>query len=128
TEIKSDEYRVGMTPSGVRELADRDHEVYVQAGAGLGSAITDADYQAQGGRIVADADAVFEAAELIVKVKEPQAPEVARLRPHHTLFTYLHLAPDRDLTSGLLGSGATCIAYETVEDTRGRLPLLAPMS
>jgi alanine dehydrogenase len=128
TEIKTDEYRVALTPSGVRELTDRGHEVLVQAGAGLGSAIPDADYVAQGARIVPDASAVFEGAELIVKVKEPQPPEVALLRPGHTLFTYLHLAAAPELTKGLMASGATCIAYETVEDARGRLPLLAPMS
>jgi alanine dehydrogenase len=128
TEIKLDEYRVALTPSGVRELTDNGHEVVVQAGAGEGSAITDDDYAAQGARILPDADAVFAEAELIVKVKEPQPVEVARLEPRHTLFTYLHLAPDAELTRGLMESGATCIAYETVEDTHGRLPLLAPMS
>jgi alanine dehydrogenase len=128
TEIKTDEYRVALTPSGARELADHGHEVVVQAGAGEGSAIADADYLAQGAAILPDADAVFAEAEMIVKVKEPQAVEVARLEPHHTLFTYLHLAPDPELTRGLIDSGATCIAYETVEDSRGRLPLLAPMS
>jgi alanine dehydrogenase len=128
TEIKADEYRVALTPSGVRELRDLDHEVVVQAGAGEGSAIADDDYVAQGAVIVPDAEAVFAEAELVVKVKEPQPPEVARLEPRHTLFTYLHLAPDPELTRGLLDSGATCIAYETVEDVRGRLPLLAPMS
>ena len=128
TEIKTDEYRVALTPSGVRELTDHGHEVVVQAGAGEGSAITDDDYVAQGARILPDADEVFGAAELIVKVKEPQPVEVARLEPRHALFTYLHLAPDPGLTKGLMDSGATCIAYETVEDTSGRLPLLAPMS
>jgi alanine dehydrogenase len=128
TEIKTDEYRVALTPSGVRELADQGHEVAVQSGAGLGSAITDEDYAEQGASILPDADAVFAEVEMIVKVKEPQPVEVARLRPHHLLFTYLHLAPDPDLTHGLMDSGATCVAYETVEDTRGRLPLLAPMS
>jgi len=128
TEIKADEYRVALTPSGVRELSDRGHEVVVQAGAGEGSSISDDDYAAQGARVLADADAVFAEAELIVKVKEPQAAEVARLEARHTLFTYLHLAPDPVQTRGLLDSGATCIAYETVEDARGRLPLLAPMS
>jgi alanine dehydrogenase len=128
TEIKADEYRVALTPSGVRELTDHGHEVVVQAGAGVGSAIADDDYAAQGATILPDADAVFAEAEMIVKVKEPQPAEVARLEPRHTLFTYLHLAPDAELTRGLLESGATCIAYETVEDTRGRLPLLAPMS
>jgi alanine dehydrogenase len=128
TEIKADEYRVALTPSGVRELTDSGHEVLVQAGAGEGSAIADAAYAEQGARIVPDADAVFGEAELIVKVKEPQPEEVARLRPDHILFTYLHLAADPALTHGLMESGAACIAYETVEDARGRLPLLAPMS
>jgi alanine dehydrogenase len=128
TEIKPDEYRVAMTPAGVRDLTDVGHQVFVQSGAGEGSAITDADYAAQGAQILPDADAVFAAAEMIVKVKEPQPVEVARLRPEHTLFTYLHLAPDPELTRSLVRSGATCIAYETVEDERGRLPLLAPMS
>ena len=128
TEIKPDEYRVAMTPAGVRDLTDVGHEVVVQAGAGEGSAISDADYESQGARIVPDADTVFAEAEMIVKVKEPQLVEVARLRPHHILFTYLHLAPDPELTRALVESGATCIAYETVEDERGRLPLLAPMS
>ena len=128
TEIKADEYRVALTPSGVRELVEHDHEVVVQAGAGEGSAIADADYEAQGAIILGDADAVFGEADMVVKVKEPQPVEVARLEPRHTLFTYLHLAPDPELTQGLVDSGATCVAYETVEDTRGRLPLLAPMS
>ena len=128
TEIKADEYRVALTPSGVRELTDHGHSVCVQAGAGEGSAITDDEYSRQGASIVPDADAVFSEADLIVKVKEPQPVEVARLESRHTLFTYLHLAPDPDLTRGLVESGATCIAYETVTDARGRLPLLAPMS
>jgi alanine dehydrogenase len=128
TEIKADEYRVALTPSGVRELTDRGHSVCVQAGAGEGSAIPDDHYVAQGATILPDAEAVFGEAELIVKVKEPQPEEVARLQGRHTLFTYLHLAPDPDLTRGLIDSGATCIAYETVTDSRGRLPLLAPMS
>ena len=128
TEIKTDEYRVALTPAGVRELVDNGHEVLVQAGAGVGSAIPDAEYVEQGAEIVADADAVFAGADMIVKVKEPQPSEVALLEPHHILFTYLHLAPDAELTQGLIDSGATCIAYETVTDTRGRLPLLAPMS
>jgi alanine dehydrogenase len=102
--------------------------VVVQQGAGLGSGITDEDYVAQGATLAPDADAVFDQADLIVKVKEPQPVEVARLQPRHTLFTYLHLAPDPELTRGLLASGATCIAYETVTDRNGRLPLLAPMS
>jgi alanine dehydrogenase len=128
TEIKTDEYRVALTPAGARELVDRGHEVLVQRGAGSGSAISDAEYVGQGARIVADAEAVFGEAEFIVKVKEPQPGEVAMLRPDQVLFTYLHLAPDAELTRGLMESGATCIAYETVTDSAGRLPLLAPMS
>ncbi|HEY2769944.1 MAG TPA: alanine dehydrogenase [Solirubrobacteraceae bacterium] len=128
SEVKTDEYRVALTPAGVRELVDAGHEVFVQAGAGEGSAIADEAYIAQGAAIVPDAPSVFSAAELIVKVKEPQPAEVAMLEPRHTLFTYLHLAADAELTHGLVASGATCIAYETVEDDRGRLPLLAPMS
>ncbi|MEA2470411.1 MAG: alanine dehydrogenase [Thermoleophilaceae bacterium] len=128
TETKVDEYRVALTPAGARELAEHGHEVLVQAGAGDGSAIADEDYTAQGARIVPDAEAVFADAEMVLKVKEPQPPEVTLLRPGQTLFTYLHLAPAPELTEGLCDSGATCIAYETVEDARGRLPLLAPMS
>jgi alanine dehydrogenase len=128
SEVKADEYRVALTPAGVRELADAGHQVFVQAGAGDGSSISDDDYAAQGATVLPDADAVFGEATLIVKVKEPQSTEVARLEPRHTLFTYLHLAADPELTRGLMESGATCIAYETVEDSRGRLPLLAPMS
>jgi alanine dehydrogenase len=128
TEIKEDEYRVALTPAGARELTDRGHEVLVQTGAGDGSAIADAAFESQGARILPDAPAVFEAAEMILKVKEPQSPEVELLRSEHTLFTYLHLAPAPELTKGLQESGATCVAYETVEDAHGRLPLLAPMS
>src|SRR4051812_49063886 len=128
TEIKTDEYRVAITPAGVRELVDHGHEVLIEHGAGLGSAIPDEEYVEQGAAIVPDAAAVFGGADMIVKVKEPQASEVAMLEARHTLFTYLHLAPDAELTRGLMDSGATCIAYETVTDARGRLPLLAPMS
>jgi alanine dehydrogenase len=128
TEVKTDEYRVALTPAGVRELVDADHTVLVQRGAGVGSSIGDEAYAAQGATIVADAAEVFGGAELIVKVKEPQESEVALLESRHTLFTYLHLAADVSLTRALMGTGATCIAYETVEDERGRLPLLAPMS
>ena len=128
TEVKSDEYRVALTPAGVRELVDAGHQVCIQRGAGEGSSIADEDYIAQGAAIVPDADAVFAQATMIVKVKEPQPEEIARLEARHTLFTYLHLAADEAQTRGLMGSGATCIAYETVEDSRGRLPLLAPMS
>jgi len=127
-ETKPDEYRVALTPAGARELVERGHEVLVEVGAGEGSAIADADYTAQGARIAPDVAAVFGEAEMVLKVKEPQPPEIELLREGQTLFTYLHLAPDPDLTRGLQGSGATCVAYETVEDSRGRLPLLAPMS
>jgi alanine dehydrogenase len=128
TEIKPDEYRVAVTPAGVREMTEHGHEVLIEAGAGLGSAIADADYEAQGAKILADAAAVFEQAEMILHVKELQPPEIAMLRPGQLLFTYLHLAPDPEQTRGLCDSGATCIAYETVEDSAGHLPLLAPMS
>jgi alanine dehydrogenase len=128
TEIKADEYRVALTPVGARELAEHGHEVLIQRGAGEGSAISDAHFEAQGARIVSTADDVFGEADLIVKVKEPQPQEVSLLRPNTTLFTYLHLAPAPELTRALRESGATCVAYETVEDVHGRLPLLAPMS
>jgi alanine dehydrogenase len=128
TEIKPDEYRVAITPAGVRELVDAGHRVAVQSGAGLGSSITDDAFAAQGATVVSDALGLFSTAQLILKVKEPQPQEVERLRAHHTLFTYLHLAADPELARALVASGATCIAYETVEDDRGRLPLLAPMS
>ena len=128
SEIKVDEYRVAITPSGVRELTAHGHSVVIEKGAGEGSAISDAEYVEQGAKMLKDADAVFAQAEMILKVKEPQAEEVARLRPGQILFTYLHLAPDPELTAGLVASGATCVAYETVEDSDGRLPLLAPMS
>ena len=128
TEIKPDEYRVALTPAGARELREHGHEVIVQAGAGEGSGIADADYAAQGARIAPEARAVFGEAELVLGVKEPQAGEVELLRSEQVLFTYLHLAPAPDLTRALCESGATCVAYETVEDAQGRLPLLAPMS
>jgi alanine dehydrogenase len=128
TEMKVDEYRVALTPPGVRELVDRGHEVVLQEGAGVSSAILDAEYVAQGARIAPDAATVFASGDLILKVKEPLPAEVAMLEPRLTLFTYLHLAPDPALTQGLMASGAICIAYETVTDRAGRLPLLAPMS
>ena len=128
SEVKVDEYRVAITPSGVRELTAHGHSVVIEKGAGEGSAISDAEYVEQGAKMLKDADAVFAQAEMILKVKEPQPEEVARLRPGQVLFTYLHLAPDPELTAGLVASGATCVAYETVEDSAGRLPLLAPMS
>jgi alanine dehydrogenase len=127
-EIKQDEYRVAITPAGVREMTEHGHEVFIEASAGEGSAITDAAFEAQGARIVSDADTVFEAGEMILHVKELQASEIKMLKPEHLLFTYLHLAPDPEQTAGLCGSGATCIAYETVKDDDDRLPLLAPMS
>jgi alanine dehydrogenase len=128
TEVKADEYRVALTPTGVRELREHGHETLIQAGAGEGSSIADAQYQAQGARIVPDAESVWAEAELVLGVKEPQPEEVGHLRPGQTLFTYLHLAPNPELTLGLRESGTICIAYETVEDEAGRLPLLAPMS
>jgi alanine dehydrogenase len=128
SEIKLDEYRVAITPAGVRELSTRGHEVLIQSGAGVGSAMSDEQFIAQGARIAPDAQAVFADAELVLKVKEPQPVEVAMLREGQTLFTYLHLAAEPELARGLQESGATCIAYETVEDAAGRLPLLAPMS
>jgi alanine dehydrogenase len=128
TEIKTDEYRVAITPAGVREFIEHGHEVLIQHGAGAGSVIPDDEYVEQGARIVPDAQGLFDEAELVLKVKEPMPEEVEKLRPEHTLFTYLHLAPAPELTKGLCDSGATCVAYETVEDSKGRLPLLAPMS
>jgi alanine dehydrogenase len=127
-EIKTHEYRVGLVPGSVRELVHHGHAVLVERNAGTGIGFDDAAYQAAGGRIVATAAEVFRQAELIVKVKEPQPHEIALLRAGQALFTYLHLAADRVQTEGLLKSGATCIAYETVTDARGGLPLLAPMS
>jgi len=127
TEIKNNERRVGMTPEAVKEVVAHGHTVHVQAGAGLGIGASDIDYQAAGAHTVPTAADAY-AAELVVKVKEPQADERARLRPGQTLFTYLHLAPDPEQTSDLVSSGVTAVAYETVTDTKGGLPLLAPMS
>ncbi len=128
TEIKPDEYRVALTPAGARELTENGHEVLIQAGGGDGSSIEDAAYAAQGATIVSDAETVFAEADMVLKVKEPQPAEVEMLRPGQVLFTYLHLAADRELTISLAETGATGVAYETVEDTAGKLPLLAPMS
>jgi alanine dehydrogenase len=128
TEVKADEYRVALTTIGARELTEHGHEVLIESGAGVGSAISDSAYQAQGARIVATAEDVWGEAELVLKVKEPQPEEVSLIRSEVTLFTYLHLAPAPELTQALCASGATCVAYETVEDSRRRLPLLAPMS
>ncbi|MCP3989175.1 MAG: alanine dehydrogenase [Actinomycetia bacterium] len=127
-EVKESEHRVGLTPASVREVVGRGHEVVVQAAAGLGIGADDDAYTSVGATIAPDAETVFEQAELIVKVKEPQAPERAMLRPGQTLFTYLHLAPDPEQANDLIASGAVCIAYETVSDRHGGLPLLAPMS
>ena len=127
SEIKPDEYRVALTPAGALELTQRGHDVLVEAGAGAGSAFPDSAYEAAGAR-VAPVDEVWERCELVLKVKEPIASEYGRLRDGLVLFTYLHLAADEPLTRALLESGATCIAYETVETNDRRLPLLAPMS
>lgn len=127
-EIKIHEYRVGLTPMGAAELVQAGHEVFVETRAGDGVGFADSAYEAAGAKILPDADAVFKSAELIVKVKEPQPIEYARLTPEHTLFTYLHLAPDPEQTKGLMASGCIAIAYETVTDNEGRLPLLKPMS
>jgi len=128
TEIKVNEYRVGLVPGSVRELTAKGHEVFVQSGAGAGIFADDNAYEYAGAKILPDAEAVFAQSEMIVKVKEPQKVEWERLRPDHILFTYLHLAPDAEQANGLLASGATAIAYETVTDANGGLPLLAPMS
>lgn len=127
-EIKNHEYRVALTPTGTRELIGRGHTVTVQAGAGEGAGFVDASYEAAGANIEADVDKVWKNAEMILKVKEPQSEEVKRLKAGQTLFTYLHLAAEETLTRGLIESGATCIAYETITDHQGGLPLLAPMS
>lgn len=127
-EIKESEFRVGLTPSSVAELVSHGHEVIVETGAGAGSGLADAEYEAAGARIVATAKDVFEGAELVVKVKEPQASERGLLRKGQVLFTYLHLAPDPQQARDLMASGATCIAYETVTSPLGGLPLLTPMS
>lgn len=127
-EIKPDEYRVGLPPTAVREYVAHGHDVLVEAGAGEGAGYSDALYKRAGAKITSSAEAVFEAADMIVKVKEPQAAEWGRLTDRHILFTYLHLAPDPAQAEGLLASGCAAIAYETVTDDHGGLPLLAPMS
>ena len=127
-EIKNHEYRIALTPTGVRELVEHGHHVTVQAAAGEGSGFPDADYEAAGATIDTDVDRLWSEAELVVKVKEPQSDEIARLTEGQTLFTYLHLAAEEKLTKGLMETGATCIAYETITDRDGGLPLLAPMS
>jgi alanine dehydrogenase len=127
-EIKNHEYRVGLTPASVRELTHHGHDVYVQSTAGAGIGVSDERYESVGATILQTAEEVFDTAEMIVKVKEPQAVERAMLREDHILFTYLHLAPDAPQTEDLVNSGACCIAYETVTDRKGGLPLLSPMS
>ncbi|WP_395646546.1 alanine dehydrogenase [Terricaulis sp.] len=127
-EIKVHEYRVGLTPESAAELVRSGHEVLLETKAGEGIGAPDKVYEKVGVKILPNADAVFAESEMIVKVKEPQAVEIARLKPNHVLFTYLHLAPDPAQAEGLMKSGATCIAYETVTDRDGRLPLLKPMS
>ncbi|HEX6731100.1 MAG TPA: alanine dehydrogenase [Pyrinomonadaceae bacterium] len=127
-EIKDNEYRVGLTPAGVRALSDAGHQVIVEKTAGEGSGFEDALYQRAGARMIDSADDVWASAEMIVKVKEPIAPEYPRMREGQLLFTYLHLAPDHELTKQLLERKITGIAYETITDRRGTLPLLTPMS
>jgi len=127
-EVKQDEYRVAMLPVGVEELTARGHRVLIQSGAGLGSGLADATYVEAGAELVSSIDDVYAAAELVVKVKEPQVSEFPLIRPGQTLFTYFHFAASRQLTESMLASGANCLAYETLEDDRGRLSLLTPMS
>ncbi len=127
-EIKTLEFRVGVTPGVAHRLVAEGHQVFVEAGAGAGIGLADQAYTDVGATVLPNADEVFEAADMIVKVKEPQAVEIARLKPRHILFTYLHLAADPDQAKGLMASGCTAIAYETITDRAGRLPLLAPMS
>jgi alanine dehydrogenase len=128
TEIKNNEFRVALTPAGVAELTNRGHDVLIQSGAGVGSAITDADYKAAGAHLIAGADEVWAEADLLLKVKEPIEPEYSRMREGQMLFTYLHLAASKPCTNALLASRTTSIAYETVQLSDGSLPLLAPMS
>jgi alanine dehydrogenase len=127
-EVKNDEYRVAMLPVGVEELVADGHEVFVEAGAGLGSGLTDELYAESGAKIVPDAKSVWNNADLIVKVKEPQAGEYAKMRAGQIVFTYFHFAADRKLTEAVISSGITAIAYETIRDAKGTLPLLTPMS
>jgi len=127
-EIKNHEYRVGLTPAGVKEFVEQGHQVIVQTKGGAGIGLNDAQYQSAGAEIVADAKQIFNRADMIIKVKEPQPNECAMLRAGQLLFTYLHLAPDPRQTQLLVDSGVTAVAYETITDARGNLPLLAPMS
>lgn len=127
-ETKPDEYRVGILPAGVEELTRAGHRVLVQSGAGVGSGIGDEEYAAQGAEMVARAEEIYARADLVLKVKEPQPAEVALLRPGQIVFCFFHFAADRALTEGVLRSGSIAVAYETLQDDQGRLPLLAPMS
>jgi alanine dehydrogenase len=127
-EIKNNENRVGLVPSGARQLIQDGHEVFVQHNAGMGIGIPDEDYIKAGAKIVDTLEDAFAAGEMIIKVKEPQPNEIALLKPHHILYTYLHLAADKPQTEGLMNSGATCIAYETIQLEDNSLPLLVPMS
>src|SRR4051794_2872993 len=127
-EIKADEYRVAMLPVGAEELTAAGHTVLIETGAGQGSGIADPHYAAVGATLVEGADVIWSRADLVVKVKEPQEDEWPRLRPGQTVFTYFHFAADERLTRAILGSGVTAIAYETLRDPRGALPLLTPMS
>ncbi len=128
SEIKTHEYRVGLTPASVREYVQRGHKVLVQSGAGAGIGASDENYRQAGADIAKSAADIFKSADMVVKVKEPQLEECAQLREGQILFTYLHLAPDPEQTAALVKSGCTAVAYETVTDEKGGLPLLAPMS
>lgn len=128
TEVKTDEYRVAMLPVGVEELVSRGHQVLIQTGAGLGSGLPDEDYAQAGAELISSAEEVFRRSDLIVKVKEPQPTEYPLIRPGQLVFTYFHFAASRELTEAMMASGATCLAYETLRDERGHLPLLTPMS
>jgi alanine dehydrogenase len=128
TEVKTDEYRVAMLPVGVEELIARGHQVIVQSGAGLGSGLADQDYLRAGAELVTSGADIFSQADLIIKVKEPQADEYPWIRSGQLIFTYFHFAASRKLTDAMIGTGATCLAYETLRDSQGRLPLLTPMS
>ena len=127
-EIKPDEYRVGMVPAGVEEMTRAGHQVMIELGAGLGSGVTDEEYARYGAKIVPTADEIYARCDLIVKVKEPQPEEIKHIRPGQVVFTYFHFAADGKLTESMIGTGAVAIAYETVMDAQGRLPLLTPMS
>jgi alanine dehydrogenase len=127
-EIKNNEFRAGLVPVGVKQLVQDGHQVFVQTGLGLGIGISDQDYQEAGAKILPTLESVFEKAEMIIKVKEPQKRELDLLKPHHILYTYLHLAADKSLTEHLMRTGCTAIAYETIQEDNGSLPLLIPMS